>query len=154
MILLQESDPSFYTLVKQRDFQCVDPSSLYPWPLFSFANFSKRRLSQAQFFIKFEDKNRLLLIFTSVSRGHPVSSTLSQRVSTTYVKLKCDVCPAGFQHEQGRIHDYLCRGRLGRGSNELGRGSIDLGMGINIHEMLISELFYLQIAQICEKSKV
>ena len=27
--------------------------------------------------------------------------------------------------EQGLIHDYLCRGRLGRGSNELGRGSID-----------------------------
>ena len=31
---------------------------------------------------------------------------------------------------QGRIHDYLCRGRLGRGSKELGRGSIDLGRGI------------------------
>ena len=78
MVLLQESDPSFYTLVKQRDFQWVDLTSLYPWPLFSFANFSKRRLSQALFFIKFEDKNRLLLIFTSVSRGHPVSSTLNE----------------------------------------------------------------------------
>ena len=32
--------------------------------------------------------------------------------------------------KQGRIHDYLCRGRLGRGSNELGRGSNDLGRGM------------------------
>ena len=31
--------------------------------------------------------------------------------------------------EQGRIHDYLCRGWLGRGSNELGKGSKDLGRG-------------------------
>ena len=33
--------------------------------------------------------------------------------------------------KQGRIHDYLCRGRLGRGSNELGRGSSELGRGSN-----------------------
>ena len=31
--------------------------------------------------------------------------------------------------EQGRINDYSCRGRLGRGSNDLGRGSADLGRG-------------------------
>ena len=32
--------------------------------------------------------------------------------------------------KQGRIHDCSCRGRLGRGSNDLGRGSNDLGRGI------------------------
>ena len=31
--------------------------------------------------------------------------------------------------KQGRIHDYLCRGRLGRGGNNLGRGSNNLGRG-------------------------
>ena len=36
-----------------------------------------------------------------------------------------------FKKKQGRIHDYLCRGRLSRGSNELGRGSIALGRGSN-----------------------
>ena len=42
--------------------------------------------------------------------------------------------------KQGRIHGNPCRGRLGRGSNEmgrgsneLGRGSKELGRGINIH---------------------
>ena len=33
--------------------------------------------------------------------------------------------------KQGRKHDYLCRGRLGRDSNELGRGSNNLGRGSN-----------------------
>ena len=33
--------------------------------------------------------------------------------------------------KQGRIHDCSCRGRLGRGSNDLGRGSNDLGRGSN-----------------------
>ena len=33
--------------------------------------------------------------------------------------------------EQGRIHDCSCRGRLGRGGNDLGRGSNDLGRGSN-----------------------
>ena len=33
-----------------------------------------------------------------------------------------------------------------RGSNELGKGSNDLSRGINIHEILIFEIFYLQIA--------
>ena len=33
--------------------------------------------------------------------------------------------------EQGRIHDWLSRGRLGRGSSELGRGSNDLDRGSN-----------------------
>ena len=40
--------------------------------------------------------------------------------------------------EQGRIHDCSCRGRLGRGNNDLGwgshalgRGSNDLGLGSN-----------------------
>ena len=32
--------------------------------------------------------------------------------------------------KQGRIHDCSCRGRLGRGSNDLGRGSDDLGRGM------------------------
>ena len=32
--------------------------------------------------------------------------------------------------EQGRIHDCSCRGRFGRGSNDLGRGSNDLGRGM------------------------
>ena len=32
--------------------------------------------------------------------------------------------------KQGRIHDCYCRGRLGRGSNDLGRGSNDLGRGM------------------------
>ena len=43
-----------------------------------------------------------------------------------------------------------CRGQLGRGSIELGRGGNELGKarndldrGINIHDTLISELFYL-----------
>ena len=31
----------------------------------------------------------------------------------------------------GRIHDNPCRGRFGRGNNELGRGSNDLGRGSN-----------------------
>ena len=56
--------------------------------------------------------------------------------------------------KQGRIHDCSCRGKLGRGSNDLGRGSNDSGRGNNIHEILISELFYLQTAQKREKSKV
>ena len=34
------------------------------------------------------------------------------------------------KREQGRIHDYPCRGRLGRGSNAMGRGSHDLGRGM------------------------
>ena len=29
----------------------------------------------------------------------------------------------GGEEEQGRIHDCSCRGRVGRGSNDLGRGS-------------------------------
>ena len=41
------------------------------------------------------------------------------------------------------IHDCPCRGRLGRGSNELDRGRNDLGRGINNHRILIPELFYL-----------
>ena len=56
--------------------------------------------------------------------------------------------------KQGRIHGHPCRGRLGRsrnklgrGKNELGRGSNDLGGGISLHEILISELFYLQTAK-------
>ena len=65
--------------------------------------------------------------------------------------------------KQGRVHDYLCRGRLGRGSNELGRGRnklgrssnelgggcIDLGRG-----MLEYKISYPLIAQKCKKSKV
>ena len=35
---------------------------------------------------------------------------------------------------------------LGGGSNDLGRDSSELGRDINIREILISELFYLQIA--------
>ena len=31
--------------------------------------------------------------------------------------------------KQGRIHDCSCRGRLGRGSNDLGRGNNYLGRG-------------------------
>ena len=45
---------------------------------------------------------------------------------------------------QDRIHECHCRGRLGRGSNELGRGSIDLGRGINNHEILRSDIIFLQ----------
>ena len=47
---------------------------------------------------------------------------------------QCQTVPTSANH---------CRGRLGRGSNELGRGSDDLGRAINIHEILISELFHL-----------
>ena len=54
-----------------------------------------------------------------------------------------------------------CRRRFGRssieldrGGIELGRGRNDLGRGINIHEILISELFYLETAQKCKKSEV
>ena len=35
------------------------------------------------------------------------------------------------EEKQGRIHDCSCRGRLGRGSNDLGRGSNNLGRGSN-----------------------
>ena len=55
--------------------------------------------------------------------------------------------------KQGRIHDYPCRGRLGRGSNELGRDSHYLGRGFNIYKILISALFYLQTAQKRKKAK-
>ena len=34
--------------------------------------------------------------------------------------------------KQGRIHNYLCRGRLDRGHNELGRGSNNFGRGSNV----------------------
>ena len=54
--------------------------------------------------------------------------------------------------EQGRINGNPCRGRLGRGSNELGRGRNYLGRGLNIHKILVSELFYLQKAQKRKKS--
>ena len=47
------------------------------------------------------------------------------------------------------IHHYLCRGRLGRGSNELGRGSNDLGRG-----MLKYKISYPYNDQKCQKSKV
>ena len=46
------------------------------------------------------------------------------------------------------------RGRLGRGSNELGRGGDDFGRGINIHGILISELFYISDSSKMQKSKV
>ena len=51
--------------------------------------------------------------------------------------------------KQGRIQDCSCRGRLGRGSNDLGRGTDDLGRG-----MLKYKLFNPQNAQKCEKSKM
>ena len=49
----------------------------------------------------------------------------------------------------GRGSIELGRGgnELGRGGNELGRGRNDLGRGIKIHEILISEVFYLQTVQ-------
>ena len=56
----------------------------------------------------------------------------------------------GREFEQGRIHDNPGRGWLGRGSNELGRGSnetYDYGRGTNIHEIVISVLFYPKTAQ-------
>ena len=59
----------------------------------------------------------------------------------------CSSCVVRNLREQGRIHDCPCRGRLGRGRNNLGRG-------INNHRILIPELFYLQIAQKRRKSKV
>ena len=37
---------------------------------------------------------------------------------------------SGFFFQQGRIHDCSCRGRLGRGNNDLGRGGNDLGRGM------------------------
>ena len=61
--------------------------------------------------------------------------------------------------KQGRIHYYLCRGRLGRGSNELGRGSIELGRGSNDLDrgcidlgrgMLKYKISYPQNAQKCD----
>ena len=36
----------------------------------------------------------------------------------------------GTVSEQGRIHDCSCRGRLGRGSDDMGRSSNDLGRGM------------------------
>ena len=57
-----------------------------------------------------------------------------------------EVRTRGDEEEQGRKHGRPCRGRLGRGSNDLGRD-------INIHEVLLSEVFYLQIPLKRKKSR-
>ena len=57
--------------------------------------------------------------------------------------------------KQGRIHDCSCRGRLGRGNNDLGRGSNDLGRGSNDlgWGMLKYKLFSPLNAQKCKKKQ-
>ena len=75
----------------------------------------------------------VVLIRSVAAMIHPIAPHVERnalsRLAFVSLRLGRPIQTSCVMRKQGRIHDCSCRGRLGRGSNDLGRVSDDLGRG-------------------------